>query len=1110
MSDWITLKNTCPNCGGVKKNCAQSRVTNLIHCRAELLNSNLAHVGVSSIGFNIYADRVAQDAYKELSTQAKAEIEQKRLDREAEENARLASLLESKPDTKTLDRKIRVLLSGLSLNLNHRRDLKRRGLTDASIKRGLFKSIEYKQTFKGDLAGIPGFSKVDDGVYRYFGATGYFCFLFNQFNQIHGFQIRTDSQSPKYSWTTSYKENKEIETNYLTKDGEIPLGITVKESKIIGFSEGCLKAFVASEIHKFTMVGTGSNLHFKAPMQMKGIVSRYKSSKKFVLFPDSGALLNPSVTISNNKILDLLIELGVKPLVADYGHWFNKDAGSIDDVSKDTIIKYRSLDFYNDALKLGKYTNDATVRLPNDIKDLDYDLVYTKSESSSMSKLYGDLINLGVKVIIDTSPTGTGKTHSAANLDLYSLNQEMGIIYYAQSWNQPNNEKFYEIPRLSSRRDGTKLPDDAYIGELMTRNNCHWTERFTTARQDGIDTGGICQACPFKDLCSKSEGEGYGIKHQYSKGVVAKRLLATTQGITAKYIEQRKLPTIGVFDEWSTMPFVNKTSITTSAMGRTATMVLLNPNLLPADIADKLVAFIERLKTLANSLGTDEAYEFGYTGLDLRNHFDDAELETLLEPAAIVDQQQEKLNFEGMTRSKDIVQQNQRTNNVWLEKTIRALLGDTNLWLSGQVIEIDIKERNNDLLDLLNAHKTIIMQDATSTKKQLAMTLGIKESEIIEVKSEVEDYSNIVFKRIPINMNYRDTKDQHKQLKEIVKAIQFKNLDRTIGTIDFKKFIDRKQSIATMGQTKILKHLSDARGSNVFQAVDCVVSIGDPRRNKGEVQGDLSILFGKPCHIDSAEFNEAYNDIQCQDIIQEIGRLRANRRRDEQLSFYMISNRAIRLPHGIHFEIENANDYGVNMNQRGLDMTNHVQAALDRLARTGDNLAELTQRKLSEATGCSERTIQRIAKKLLGGWKKLKEYFVSAFVYVIDEVQTDSNLYNIDTDEKIITLIGCIKVLPKVLGNAIKKGLEDSRQYQLMATRLQYQVEKFPIILQTLAVTSGGKVNITTQQALVKIASFSDDEIDNLFDYISSIKEPTRRNLYLYLNTFCINTFLTV
>lgn len=179
-------------------------------------------------------------------------------------------------------------------------------------------------------------------------------------------------------------------------------------------------------------------------------------------------------------------------------------------------------------------------------------------------------------------------------------------------------------------------------------------------------------------------------------------------------------------------------------------------------------------------------------------------------------------------------------------------------------------------------------------RSEMAMQLGIKESDIVVIKQRQEVPVNLVieqWKGIGLLGNNRSD-----AVKELVIKIreQLLALYPELGIIEWKQH----------GQASDLIHCGDSRGSNAYKEKTTVASIGLSRPNMTAIRMQFETMSGHI--IDSFEdssFREFYGHKIAANLIQEIGRLRANRRPNEQLKFILVGDGDITFLEHLGFDV---------------------------------------------------------------------------------------------------------------------------------------------------------------------------------------------------------------
>ena len=114
------LKKGCPICNGARRDCRQSLLTNLIHCRDDEANPrDYIHRGIDSNGFNMWAYKPDADNWNDEKRREYREQRERKKQLERERHARSLSPTER-------DREIKKILNQLTLSDSDRILLKSR------------------------------------------------------------------------------------------------------------------------------------------------------------------------------------------------------------------------------------------------------------------------------------------------------------------------------------------------------------------------------------------------------------------------------------------------------------------------------------------------------------------------------------------------------------------------------------------------------------------------------------------------------------------------------------------------------------------------------------------------------------------------------------------------------------------------------------------------------------------------------------------------------------------------------------------------------------------------------------------------------------------------
>ncbi len=333
---------------------------------------------------------------------------QREQERQREKARQFNSLSES-----DRDRESRKLLNQLGLSSKHRQSLLNRGLTVSEIELIGFRTVERGQRLLApvspDLAGVnsSGFSlRVPDG---------FLVPIFNELEQIIGFQLARDDRNPKYQWLKSGNSSH-------LPTGELPITSCKGQDSDVRLAEGTLKPLVASKRRKQNFIGASGGQFASSPIQLKTRLETLKP-KRVILTPDSGSLINNHVLRQNRETYKLVKSFGYDVYVEDWGQGNNKNALDIDEILPDTqtkIIPYEQWDKdYLPELK-DDWQKSAHQHWK---RHKQFTPVLTQNQKFTSFELPAIGSTLAVKAGL-----GTGKTHNIAEEIIKSLPDNVGII----------------------------------------------------------------------------------------------------------------------------------------------------------------------------------------------------------------------------------------------------------------------------------------------------------------------------------------------------------------------------------------------------------------------------------------------------------------------------------------------------------------------------------------------------------------------------------------------------------------------------------------------------------------------------------------------------------
>jgi hypothetical protein len=365
-SKFAPLRRNCPICQGARRDCRINTASDIIHCRYDISSvSGFQFIGQDSVGFNMW---VADDPDRQPYTATRLN----RRDRRPQQIAPRQSL-----SVRDRDRTIQILLAQLSLNDEHRQNLRDRGLSDEEIEQGMFRSIAPGQSVSsidGRLAGVDL-----SGQKLLVNGSGIICPIWDVLGKIIGWQTRFDSaENGKYRWPTSRtKQNPNGATAHLP-NGELPLtccrpnslplkGLAfdcqpsyqtsafitnatplqqpdnpTNQLPKIGLAEGFLKPYIAAQKLDRVVIGAAGGNFSSSPQNLKTYLealSTELSTKQIQLYPDAGAIANFNILRQYHKVINLVTSWGFEIEIAWWGQ-FDKRDRDIDELQDLTSIQY--------------------------------------------------------------------------------------------------------------------------------------------------------------------------------------------------------------------------------------------------------------------------------------------------------------------------------------------------------------------------------------------------------------------------------------------------------------------------------------------------------------------------------------------------------------------------------------------------------------------------------------------------------------------------------------------------------------------------------------------------------------------------------------------------
>ncbi|MEA5606285.1 DNA primase, partial [Nostoc sp. UHCC 0252] len=647
-----------------------------------------------------------------------------------------------------------------------------------------------------------------------------------------------------------------------------------------------------------------------------------------------------------------------------------------------------------------------------------------------------EAVSKGWTQILDNSHPGLGKSYNAGQLTagLFGVDK---LIYQDANHRNPSTlpieTNFVDLP---VRHNGFKLDPTrktptgsdfklwTKAGETAdTDGNCHRTYLFNAFRSKNFSSldfeesgiSPICGGCSLKNQCRFASGDGFGFRFQ-KRTVIQNyselRAHPDSTPVTLTNAADQTFTVGRLWEEAGTLikPVrsvdVNRGDFETT-VGK---LLLLEPNLLsqlqPAlKVLHQLLT--QQLKP-TDRYGFDDASIRALlppfpTGLDIEAIQQTVEPDlTFLEDLDSIDITQDKqLKKSSAARyaAKKVVKDSARTAgrefldlpNYWLPDFLEAWKGDGSFQSQWGVLSI--YRRNPKHTELAHSAQFNIYLDATFKSQQLKLKLGISDP-VLVIEQQRPDYGNL--KVVNVTGLGKLPKNRSSPLTARVNALKetLKELCPNLGIIDWKQIATQAEGRTEYG------HFVDGRGVNRFSECDAIASFGIPYQNIGVLAAQYQVMTGEPVNLEdeNSAFQKYLTDLIRAEIIQEIGRLRAHRRSNVELTFYFCADYDLsflltELP-GVKLESVDACSLCTEAGSRDQQTGHAIVKAFTHLWQSKQKIGQKAIAKIIDTTqGWVSRFTQR-----WGGW----QHFKKLLLLLLDSLNSGSNknLADLDDDEK--------------------------------------------------------------------------------------------------------------
>ena len=350
----------------------------------------------------------------------------------------------------------------------------------------------------------------------------------------------------------------------------------------------------------------------------------------------------------------------------------------------------------------------------------------------------------------------------------------------------------------------------------------------------------------------------------------------------------------------------------------------------------------------------------------------------------------------------------------WLPALFDCLLGNKRINLSINNGKLTITKLSKRHRDTVKGAGFSIALDATKSKQDYALSLGISSDEILEVSEVKQDTPNLTIHIVKGTgqggKQRRDTMQE--RINIAINAIATRHQGQNIGVIDHKSAIDSYQDLGH----KLGYWYRDTRGSNQFLNTQAMISIGRPCPNLGQVAAEYQTLTGfcpTPDQLTGRYGGWVNRKIQSE-LIQNVGRLRAHLRPDEQLHIYLVADfdddtiSAARLAYPTAtIIIEDIYDIAPEAASKGVQTERGIINAVWGAIKSG---ATATINQIAEGLGITPGGVSYTVKHRLGiGFKALTKILV----LLLEGINSKTKISDLDSDSLYIAT----EYLPNVIAD---------------------------------------------------------------------------------------------
>lgn len=362
------------------------------------------------------------------------------------------------PETER-DREIRKVLNSLSISDRDHNNLQQRGFTKDQILDYQYKSVQIEQPLQEKvsqlLAGVSA-----NGMNLNLQTSAMLIPIKNHRDKYIGWQYRFNTTKNKYKWgKTEVAERDYNITSHLKDTLELPLAYCVPHSgqvvsKYIGLTEGVgFKNQLTANKYNQIVIGAAGGMFASSPKTFAEYLtaaSEQINTKDVLIYPDAGAVKNPSVLRSYFRTVNFLEQKGYSPLLAWWGQTDKLLHPDIDEIgtpkfAKQENVKDLTLIEPNYFFNLGKLYSGY---------DPKYEINYRQNPAGRLNELADKLVN-AVEVAIERQDTTEFK--SVIKLYQNRFDDKQFKDLKRSAWSNLNSSQQLQVKSLLSKDQEQQL-----------------------------------------------------------------------------------------------------------------------------------------------------------------------------------------------------------------------------------------------------------------------------------------------------------------------------------------------------------------------------------------------------------------------------------------------------------------------------------------------------------------------------------------------------------------------------------------------------------------------------------------------------------------------------